>query len=470
MEIKEITALNIDTSTIDRLGETRTINVVGTPGSIFSLTIKDRNDRNVLSYTNSMSKTIKTAASASSTLELNNAVGLEVGMIVINDQRRNVKISGISNPVKANVDAINETSTTYITISSHLTFAVDTSVTFAKEADITQVTIPDSGVYTFFQNFPKLEKFTRTLKTAASSAISLTLDYNDDLENDMRITGDGVDGNNPTVGLIKDSSIYNMSKTYDGVDPDGVTVRVEPVQTIADETELTFEMPDNRYDIALYPLKGTLGKDVPRGYPTYSIYQYADPIVQIIPSTSLSNVTVDGTVALTGSANTKTKGTNGDITISMTATKSDGTLIKSREPRFSSVDSEASDFSNTLNTVVKTAREDSQNKTIVHLNNVTGVRRGMIVTGKNVQTNRIVTVKDITGTTVKLSLKQPIQRDDVLTFSSMFSMRISSLVATLTDNGGLSNGVCTVTGTGKITTFGIDSFDSTFSFDNFLSI
>jgi len=469
-QVKEITALRIDTSSVDSSGDSRNISVVGTPGSTFSLTIKDKNGRNVLPYSGKITKTIKTAISASNTLELNNATGLEVGMIVLNGQRRNVKITGISDSVKTNVDAINETSTTYISISSHLTFAADASIIFAKETDITEVAIPDSGAYYFTQEFPPLEKFKRTLKTAASATTSLTLDYTSDLENDMRITGTGVDGNNPTIGLIKLS-------TTQGVDPDGVTINVSDAQTIADETELTFEMPDNRYDITLYPLMAILGDDVPRysstdcdTLPTYSIYQYIDPIVEIAPSSALSNVTVDGTVTFTGKAN-RAAGTNGDITISMTATKSDGNLATSRAPRFSSIDSESSDFSNTLNTVAKKVREgDCNDRDIVHLNNVAGIRVGMIVTGGGINTNKTITVKSITGTAVKLSEKQTIQKDDTLTFSSMFNMHISSLTATLSPNGGQATGICTIAGTGKITTFGIDSFTSTFAFDNFLSI
>ena len=94
----------------------------------------------------------------------------------------------------------------------------------------------------------------------------------------------------------------------------------------------------------------------------------------------------------------------------------------------------------------------------------------MIVTGDSIDNNKTVTVKSITGTAVKLSEKQTIQKDDTLVFSSMFNMSIHSLTATLSANGGLATGVCTVTGTGAITTFGIDSFTSTFDFDNFLSI
>jgi len=383
-------------------------------------------------------------------------------MVVLNDQRRSVKITGISDPVKTNVDAINETSTTIITISSHLTLAVDDSVTFAKETDITEVAIPDSGVYSFVQGFPVLEKFKRTLKTVASGVTSLTLDYTKDLEKDMKITGTGVDGNDPTISADITSD---------------TAITVSDSQTIADETELTFEMPDNRYDITLYPLTAVLGDGVPRysstdcdTLPTYSIYQYIDPIVQISPSSALSNVTTAGTITLTGKAN-RVAGTNGDITISMTATKSDGNLEASREPRFSSVDSETSDFSNTLNTTTKTVRESGcDNKDIVHLNNTTGIRIGMIVTGNSIDIGKTITVKSITGTAVKLSSKQTIQKDNTLTFSSMFNMRISDLATAFSANGGLTTGVCTITGTGKITTFGIDSFTSTLSLDNFLSI
>ena len=462
--IYEIRELSVDTSSIGSSGELRKIDIVGTPGSIFSLTIKDKNSRNILPNTNRITKVIKTAVSASATLELNNATDLEIGMIVANDQRRNVKITGISDPVKANVDAINETSTTYITISSQLTLAVNSSITFAKETDITQAVIPNSGIYSFAQRFPQLETFKRTLKTVASGVTSLTLDYNDDLEDDMKITGTGVDGNDPVI-------------SSGGVNADGVTIAVSDSQTIADETELTFKMPDNRYDITLHPLKGVLGKDVPRYYskdneilPTYSIYQYADPIVQIIPSTALSNVTAAGTVTFTGTANEDAVGTSGDITISMTAVRSNGTLLVSREPRFSSTDSTLSDFSNTLNTTTKIVREDSYNKSIIHLNNTTGIRVGMIVTGANIKADRTVMVESITGTTVKLSLKQIVQEEDTLTFNSMFKMHISSLTNTLSQYGGHPTGTCTVTGTGKIRTFGIGSFISTFSFDNFLSL
>ena len=154
----------------------------------------------------------------------------------------------------------------------------------------------------------------------------------------------------------------------------------------------------------------------------------------------------------------------------MTATKSNGNLSVRKQPQFSDVDSESSDFSNTLNTVTKRVREgDCKDRDIVHLNNVTGIRVGMIVIGGGIDTNKTITVKSITGTAVKLSEKQTIQKDDMLSFSSMFNMRISGLTATLSANGGLTTGVCTVTGTGKITTFGIDSFTSTFDFDKILS-
>ena len=74
-------------SNIDSSGESRSISVAGTPGATFSLTVKDKNGRNILPYSSRTTKTIKTAISASNTLELNNATGLEVGMLLINSQR-----------------------------------------------------------------------------------------------------------------------------------------------------------------------------------------------------------------------------------------------------------------------------------------------------------------------------------------------------------------------------------------------
>ena len=465
-KVKEITGLHVDVSVLDSKGESRSIDISGTPGSTFSLTIKDKSGVNVLPYTNKLAKRIRTAATASNILELDNVANLEVGMVLLNDQKRNVKITSITDPVKANVDTVTESTTTNISISSFLTFAVDAPVVFVKEAELTEVVIPDSGTYSFIQNFPALEKFKRTLKTAASADTSLTLDYNDNLERSMKITGTGVDGNDPII--VDDVT---------GVNDDGVQIRVSDAQTIADETELTFEMPDNRYDITLYPLKAILSDNIPTyssdecdTLPTYSIYQYIDAKVQIAPSSALSNVTVDGTITLTGKAN-KTAGANGDITISMTATKSDGNLATSRDPRFSAIDSTISDFSNTVNVMTKRVRNNGcRDKDIVHLNNTTDIRVGMIVTGESIDNNMIVTVKSITGAAVKLSSKQTIQKDVVLTFASMYNISISGLTATLSANGGLSTGVCTVTGTGKISTFGIDSFTSVFNFDNFLSI
>jgi hypothetical protein len=463
-KVKEIKSLRVDTSTVSGNGGSKNISVVGTPGSTFSLTVKDKNGRNVLPYSNKIIKTAMIAISASGTLQLNNAIGLEVGMVVLNDQKRNVKITGISDPVKTNVDAINETSTTHVSISSFLTFAANDNIVFAKEADITGVEIPNSGIYSFTQDFPPLEKFKRTLNgglDTLESSTTATLDYTKDLEENMKVTGTGVDGNDTIISSITDAT----------------RIVIPAPQGVDDGTELTFEMPDNRYDITLYPLMAVLGDDIPRyssedcdTLPTYSIYQYVDPIVQIVPSSALSNVTTTGTITLTGKAN-KGAGANGDIAINMVATKSDGSLTKSREPRFSSVNSELSDFSNTLNTITKKVREgDCRDKDIVHLNNVTGIRVGMIVTGDDIDTNKTITVKSITGTAVKLSEKQTIRKDSALTFSSMFNMHISGLTATLSPNGGRANGICTVTGKGQITTFGIDSFTSIFSFDNFLSV
>jgi len=466
-KVKEIRNLSVDTSSIDSNGKSRNISISGTPGSIFSLTIKDKNNRNILPYSKSISKIVKTAITTSNTLELNHATNLEVGMLLLNNQRRNVKITGIGQAIKTNTDTENESLTTIISISKSLTFSADDTVNFVKEGELTEVTIPKSGIYSFKQNFPALEKFTRTLKTAASATTSLTLDYTKDLEDDMKITGTGVDGNDPVI-------------SSNGVDPDGVTITVSDSQTIDDETELTFEMPDNRYDITLYPINALVGDNIPKYssddcdiLPAYSIYQYIDPIIQFVPSSDISNVTVDGTVTYTGKVNRNTSGTSGDITINMTAIKSDGSLAVSRNPLFSNIDSTVSDFSNTLSIITKIIREGDKHCSdtdIVHLNNTTGIRAGMVVTGSGINTNKTITVKSITGTAVKFSEKQTVNKGDTLTFSSMFRINIVDLAATLSANGGLTTGICTVTGTGKIITFGIDSFTSTFNFDNFLSI
>ena len=57
---KTITGLNVDTSSLTSDGEFRSISINGTPGSIFSLTIEDKNGRNVLPYSNRINKIEKT--------------------------------------------------------------------------------------------------------------------------------------------------------------------------------------------------------------------------------------------------------------------------------------------------------------------------------------------------------------------------------------------------------------------------
>ena len=147
-----------------------------------------------------------------------------------------------------------------------------------------------------------------------------------------------------------------------------------------------------------------------------------------------------------------------------------GALAVSRNPRFSATNSTLSDFSNSINTTTKTVRgEGCNDKDIIHLNNTTGIRVGMIVTGSDIDYKTTVTVKNIRGTAVKFSSKQTIQKNAILMFTSMFDIQIGGLIATLSKHG-RDDGKCTVTGTGKIITFGIDSFTSTLDFDNFLSL
>tara|TARA_R100000742_G_C4179648_1_gene15206 strand:+ start:55 stop:435 length:381 start_codon:yes stop_codon:yes gene_type:complete len=111
-----------------------------------------------------------------------------------------------------------------------------------------------------------------------------------------------------------------------------------------------------------------------------------------------------------------------------------------------------------------------RDRDIVHLSNTTDIVVDMVVTGNNIDKNKTVKVKSITGSAVKLSEKQLIKKDDILTFDNGSNIIIHSLTSTLSDNGGISNGVCTVTGSGKIRNFGTKSIASTFNFDNFIEI
>ena len=274
----------------------------------------------------------------------------------------------------------------------------------------------------------------------------------------MRMSGTGVDGNNPTISedIISDTDIT-----------------VSTSQGITDETELTFEVPENRYDITLHPLNATLGYDVPTyssddcdTLPTYCLYQYIDPVIEFTPSCSIANTTTTGTVSYKrGISDTR-------ISISMTATRSDGSAFtKSRNPRFSSTNSTLSDFSNTTTRTTKRVREDGCTDTDnIHLNNTTDISVGMVVTGTNISDGPYkVTVKKITGSSVELSSKQTVNKNDNLTFSNEAGFSIINLEATLSTNAGTDNAICTVTGSGRVTNFGIQSIASTFNFDNFIS-
>ena len=204
----------------------------------------------------------------------------------------------------------------------------------------------------------------------------------------MRMTGTGVDGNNVTISSIEPAS--------------STKINVSGSQTISDDTTLTFEVAENKYDITITPIKGLLSTSIPTTTPTYSVYQYMDPIIEIAPSTANGSITLTGTVSLRGYAsgsapsNLSNYNRTNTLTINMTATHSSNDLAVDRQPRFSNQDSTLSDFSNSISNVTKKVQHDcAEAFSDIPLNNITDIRVGMIVIGKGIVGDR-VTVKSIT--------------------------------------------------------------------------
>ena len=481
LETKKINSISVDLKDITQVGDARPIRISGPAGTPFSMTIKDLYGNNMLAPIKRYSRILEVAATRSRMLIVNNTHYLEVGM--------QIRGTGVGDGVT--ISSIKDNKN--IIISKPQTISADTSLTFSGGGLLDDAIIPRSGTYSFNQSFPALRTYTKTLKTAASSATALTLDSTINLEIGMRMNGVGVDGEYVTIENIDDDT----------------QITVSVAQTIADETELTFTMSYNKYNIHVVPHKGsTLGGDIPLKNPTYYIEQYINPVIAFAPTISLASSTVTGTTSLTkptghtptvtpyGSILPRgiTAKDEGLVTISMVATSTSGSFKIDRQPRFSDTDSTLSDFTNTSTISKSIAVYSGVETPIVVLNNTTDLVVGMKVTGKAIVQPVIstdcdevqspanpdykeVTIKSITGNTVTLSWPQTLPCEGELTFNNGgTSVFIGGLTAVLSEKftagseeGKVTDGVCTVTGKGHISKFGKDSITCTIDFDNFLS-
>ena len=87
----------------------------------------------------------------------------------------------------------------------------------------------------------------------------------------------------------------------------------------------------------------------------------------------------------------------------------------------------------------------------------------MFVLGRGIVGDR-VTVKSITGSSVKLSSKQKLLKNTNLTFYSTTNIFVRKLSATA------SGTRVTITGTAFVSNFGKESIASTFDVDKFISV
>ena len=470
--IKEIFKIDVDQTSLSAKGKNLPIRIAGTPQASFSIDIRDKNNKNIAQPGNVMSKIVKNNITRSQRVDLNDVASIVVGMQVSgNDISDGTIVSSVTDGISP-----------YIVISKPKTISANDPLFFSSFDYLDDIKIPDNGIYVYNQEFPKLSKHRKTLKTAASSTTILTLDNVINLEDGMRINGSGVDGNNPTISTIDNDTQITVSDT----------------QTISDETALTFTQSDNQYNITITPKPDVkFYSDIPEGFPTYSIKQYIDPIITIEPSTTLSNVTVTGSINYSRPVNSTIKTTRANQTtispnrdlalakISMVATSTSGAIVIDRQPLFSPRIS-LSDFTNLSAIKKQVAGHSGPNTPLVVLNNVTDLTVGMVVTGDNIKhpsvyssvaTNKGLKHEEVTIKTIhsgsniiRLSSPQTLTPNQSLTFSNGGTVvYIKDLSATLGNTASIVNGKCTVTGTAVISKVGKYSFTSTINFNDFLS-
>ena len=469
---KEIFKIDIDQTDIPAKGKIIPIKITGTPEAAFSIDITDENNRNILTPQSIVTKVVKNTITRSNRIDLNNVENIKVGM----------QVSGGNVGDGVTVSSVGDDTANFIVVSKPQTINSNTPLTFTDVYTLSDIKLPSNGIYVYKQRFPNLRKYTKTLKTAASSTTTLTLDDTTNLKVGMRMTGTGVDGNNPTISTIDTDTQITVSDS----------------QTISDETQLSFTQDSNQYNITITPKDGVkLYSDIPVGFPTYSIKQYIDPIVTIEPSTTLSSVTVTGSTVYTKPINHKPEITNVNqstaspkknlalATISMVATSTSGAIAIDRQPRFSTKIS-SSDFTNLSVVKKRVAGHSGSNTPLVVLNNSTDLVVGMRVTGKNIEQPAVysstdtskglkheeVTIKTIhsNGNIITLSSPQTLSPDQNLTFDNGGTfVKIKDLSATLGNTASIVNGKCTVTGTAVVSRVGKYSLTSTINFDDFLS-
>ena len=468
---KEIFKIDVDKTDLTARGKTLPIRITGTPQATFSIDIRDKNNKNIAQPKNSVFKTVKNDVIRSQRVDLNNVNDIKAGM--------QVEGSGINDGTT--ISSVVDAESPYIIISKAKSIDADASLSFNNFDYLNNVALPDNGIYIYNQRFPRLTEHIKTLKTAASSTTILTLDNVINLEVGMRITGTGVDGNNPTISTIDSDTQITVSDT----------------QTISDETELTFTQASNQYNITITPNAGVrFYSDIPIGFPTYSIKQYIDPIITIEPSTTLSSVTVTGSVVYikpAGSVPEITKANQPTIspkrdlalaTISMVATSTSGAISIDRQPLFSARIS-LSDFTN-LSVIKKlVVGHSGPNNPLVTLNDTSDLVVGMRVTGSNIEQPAIYSSPDTTegleyeevtietihsGNVITLSSPQTLAPNQRLVFDNGGTVvNIKDLSATLGNTASIVNGKCTVTGTAVISKVGKYSLTSTINFNDFLS-
>jgi len=472
--INEITEFSVDLTDIPSTGRNLPINITGTPGVYFTLTMIDTNGNSIAPPKSTYVKSIKNAITRSRRVDLYDVENIEVGM----------RVSGSNVGDGVFVLSVNDVEAPHVTISKPQTLDIATGLNFSKGSLLERAIIPESGKFTRDIVVPQLKKYLKTLKTAASSSTTLLLDDTTNLEVGMRLSGTYVDGSHTTIKSVDSNT----------------QVTVSTAQTIADETTLAFTISHNIYNffITVHTETGaTLNSNIPTTNPTYYVEQYIDPVITFTPTTTLGNTTVTGDISITKPINYKpqTLSTHSleknktRANIRMVATSTSGAISISSQPKSTNF-TNVSAFKKFITTCSGTSTP------IVILDNTTGLVAGMRVTGEGVvqpllpvdplndevispanQDYKPITIKSVDNDKViTLSSAQTLPCDgNYLIFDNGgTSILLTGLKAVLSEyvptvGSTVADGVCTVTGIANISKFGKESVTCTVNFDNFLS-
>ena len=169
---------------------------------------------------------------------------------------------------------------------------IDSSLTTSTIINNNGVSIPiikrkigKSGVYSFYQQFPSLDKNKTRLNGAASAARTIVVEDGEGIKIDDKVISKSIStGSNIKVEEINPAG---------GVDSINELYLSSPI-TAPDKSSISFQR-SSTYTISLIPdLSSTLGSSISTTYPGYTLYQYIDPTLTLKVSTAVDTFTING--------------------------------------------------------------------------------------------------------------------------------------------------------------------------------